>query len=91
MDGLTEGCIVHYVMENGEHRPAIIVNNWDGKLSCPCEGYVNLIVFTDGSNDITAMANDAEEEDVKHGTVWITSVCYKEDKQPHTWHWIEKA
>ena len=91
MDGLTEGRMVHYVMANGEHRPAIVVRNWEKQLSCPCEGYVNLQVFTDGSNDLDAMSNDAESEDVKRGICWITSVCYNENGIPHTWHWIEKA
>ncbi len=45
MDGLTEGRIVHYVMPNGKHRPAVVVEVWDGK------GAVNLQVFTDSMND----------------------------------------
>ena len=46
MEGLTEGRMVHFVMPNGAHRPAVIV--------CVQEhgqGIVNLQVFTDGLND----------------------------------------
>lgn len=91
MDGLTEGRIVHYVMPNGEHRPAIVVRVWstDGV----CEGYVNLQVFTDGANDLRQFAED--EADVKRqvtlGQLWRTSICHSQDKQPGTWHWIERA
>lgn len=46
MKGLGIGRIVHFVMTNGEHRPATIVRVWDKST-----GYVNLQVFTDGEND----------------------------------------
>lgn len=84
MTGLTEGRMVHYVLANGEHRPAIVVRVWRN-LAAPCDGYVNLQVFTDGSNDHSA------ESDADPGIMWRTSVCYDEDKPPHTWHWIEQA
>lgn len=79
MDGLTEGRIVHYVLENGEHRPAIVVKVWD-KVS----GVSNLQVFTDSSNDepVTGHAGNI---------MWKTSVPYAEAPRPSTWHWIEKA
>lgn len=88
MDGLTEGRIVHYVLSNGEHRPAIVVKVWG---SAACDGYINLQVFTDGANDIDAMLSDADETNIRSGICWITSVCYDENKANHTWHWIEKA
>lgn len=81
MEGLTEGCIVHYVLPDGshagEHRPAIVVKVWNQN-----QGYVNLQVFVDGTNDYPTTYN---------GTVWATSIPFSEDPQPRTWHWIEKA
>lgn len=92
MKGLTEGRIVHFVMPNGEHRPAIVVRVWD--IGSVCDGYVNLQVFTDGSNDARPVSggestgfNDA----VQSGILWRTSICYSESKEPNTWHWIESA
>lgn len=92
MDGLTEGRIVHYVMPNGEHRPAIIVRNWTTQLTPPCEGYVNLQVFTDGSNDVNVETPVQNAESIRNGLLWVTSICPDEiEKKPNTWHWIEKA
>lgn len=82
--GLTAGRMVHYVLPDGrsqgEHRPAIVVRVWD--IPSYPAGTINLQVFTDGSND---------GKDYAAGTVWKTSVHYSEDKEPGTWHWIEKA
>lgn len=80
MDGLTEGRIVHYVIQtgpsHGQHRPAIVVKVWNKE-----SGVVNLIVFADWSND-----------GVADSAYWATSVRYDEEtKAPGTWHWIEKA
>lgn len=94
MEGLTEGRIVHFVLSNGEHRPAIVVNNWgseknfDGAWAYPEEdGYVNLQVFIDGSND-----NDVYPVSVPpNHMVWETSIKYSAEPEPRTWHWIEKA
>lgn len=94
MDGLTEGRIVHYVMPDGQHRPAIVVNVWRDLIG-PCEGYINAQVFTDGSNDMTASNIQyfkGAEESVSRGLYWATSICPDEEtKKPGTWHWIEKA
>lgn len=79
MDGLTEGRIVHFVLATGEHRPAIVVRNWNIESK---PGYVNLLVFADGSND---------GEWGKPNVVWETSVDYSEEPQVRTWHWIERA
>ncbi len=38
------GDIVHYVLPDGQHRPAIVVKIWNP--TC-----VNMIVFADGLND----------------------------------------
>lgn len=77
MEGLTEGRIVHYVLENGQHRPAIVVRKWGGDTGC-----VQLQVFTDQTND-----GFKEGENV----VWRTSVVYSEEPKPYTWHWPERA
>lgn len=83
MDGLTEGRMVHYVLDRGpaegEHRPAIVTK------VCPPEwgyedGAVQLTVFPDWSND-----------GFDDGPCWATSIHFSETKEPGTWHWIEPA
>jgi hypothetical protein len=86
MDGLTEGRIVHYVMQNGEHRPAIVVKVWD--TADMSQGYINLVVFADGSNDLHYASTPGKPDQV---TLWATSKYYSEEPKPDTWHWIEKA
>ena len=48
LDDIQVGRIVHLVIPSGRCRPAIVTENWkeSGK-----PGYVNLVVFPDGSND----------------------------------------
>lgn len=79
LTGVTEGRIVHFVLPNGlsagAHRPAIIVHVIDAT-----QGYVNLQVFTDGSNDGKEYAN---------GIHWATSVSHSDEHKPRTWHFIE--
>jgi hypothetical protein len=76
MEGLIEGRIVHYVVESGEHRPAIVVHVFNEET-----GLVNLQVFTDVSNDGLA-----------ESIIWKTSIGYSEDASiTNTWHWIEEA
>lgn len=90
MDGLIEGCIVHYVLENGpsvgEHRPAIIVKVWETHRE---QGTVNLQVFTDGTNDVDP--RDPQTNSYAKGMTWATSVPYSEEPRPRTWHWIERV
>ena len=81
MDGLTEGRVVHFVTERGDHRPAMVVKVWRD-LQDRYPGYSNLQVFADGSND---------GEWGKPNVVWETSVSYSEEPKPRTWHWIERA
>jgi hypothetical protein len=86
MEGLTEGRIVHYVLPDGphagEHRPAIVVKVWrQGDGTPPSNGYSNLVVFVDGTNDYPNYS----------GAVWATSIEYSAEPKPRTWHWIEKA
>lgn len=87
MEGLTEGRIVHFVLPDGphagEHRPAIVVKVWrTGDGSPPENGYSNLLVFMDGTNDGPNFAGCLR---------WETSVTCDPDMDRRTWHWIEKA
>ena len=90
---------MHFVMTDGEHRPAQIVKVWGQDNGCS-----NLVVTLDGSNDrgrtffpldkdVKASAYDEGKEhyvDPLH--MWATSVVNDEEgKVPGTWHWIEKA
>lgn len=75
--GLTPGCMVHFVTDGGEHRPAVIVRVWHDVTGCS-----NLQVFTDGTND--GFARD-------RGLTWKTSVDYSAEPTVGTWHFIEKA
>jgi hypothetical protein len=47
----------------------------------PSNGYSNLVVFVDGTNDYPNYS----------GAVWATSIEYSAEPKPRTWHWIEKA
>lgn len=80
-NGVTEGRMVHFVLVNGEHRPAVIVKAWN----LPSYGHaeVNMQVFMDGTND---------PEQYGSTLYWATSVPFDDDqKRPGTWHWIEPA
>lgn len=88
MEGLIEGRIVHYVLSNGEHRPAIVVRNWSNPFLPGSDGRVNLIVFADGTNDSGAVSGNVSDQ----GLFWATSAHYDpEGTKHHTWHWIERA
>ena len=88
MEGLTEGRIVHFVLDvgrwQGEHRPAIVVKAFrtageENIQSTFEDGRCQLQVFTDGINDDLP------------SVMWRTSVLYDENAAEGTWHWIEKA
>jgi hypothetical protein len=79
MKGLTEGRMVHYVLSNGEHRPAVIVKVWDQET-----GMVNLQVILDGTNDRAVI-------DTSKPMAWETSRLFSAEPKPLTWHWIEQA
>jgi len=88
LPGLIEGRIVHYVLSNGHHRPAIVVRNWSNPAIAGSNGMVNLIVFADGTNDTGAISGSASAQ----GLFWATSAHYDpKGETHHTWHWIEKA
>ena len=90
--GLIEGRIVHYVMPNGRHLPAIVVNVWGES------GVSNLQVITDGTNDLPYTQDDKEKfsnfgivlDEVAHGHIWKTSIAFSENKETNTWHWPER-
>jgi predicted RNA-binding protein with TRAM domain len=87
MEGLTEGRVVHFVLPDGphkgDHRPAIIVKVWrQGDGTPPANGYSNLVVFMDGTNDGGQFGGCIR---------WETSVTHSDAPEPRTWHWIEKA
>lgn len=76
------GRIVHYVMLNGEIRPAIIVRVWQPIAHPSCPGMSNLQVYLDGQNDVQAIAVSGPP-----ATMWQGSVFYSADMRPGTWHW----
>lgn len=80
----TEGTIVHFVLPDGQHRPAIVVRKWSHRA-------VNLTVFTDWANDSETLKNSLHGAGgVTRGLFWATSVEMDTDThQPGTWHWVE--
>lgn len=71
------GHIVHYVLRDGEHRPAIITHVDSNDY------FVNLQVFNDGHNDNQLSSG---------GTSWRSSVENDEEfKEENTWHWPERT
>lgn len=93
-EGVIVGDTVHYVMPNGKHRPAIVVEVWKQLAGIheglPIEGgIVNLQVFTDSSNDQDMSQSSGFNERVASGLLWATSVRHSPEHIPGTWHWIE--
>ena len=89
-----EGALVHYVMTNGDHRPAIVVRVWRNLSGAHeglpvLEGLVNLQVFTDGGNDQNPAYSSGLNERVSSGLLWATSVRYSDQHEAGTWHWME--
>jgi len=94
MKGVTEGRIVHFVLQSGDHRPAIIVNAWGNQGGD--SGMVNMVVFLDGTNDRKSIRPAAGVLEFSSGeldrcTAWKTSIHYSDGKEPNTWHWPENA
>ena len=59
------GRVVHFVVPNGEHRPAMVVNGPRDERPGGYSQACNLRVFLDGCNDAQAVQ---EDEDVRaHG------------------------
>ncbi len=87
MDSITVGRIVHFVLMNGEHRPAIVVNAW------PNLEAANITVFADGPNDATKFPLTAQASTPGNAPplYWVPSVTHDEDeKHAGTWHWPER-
>lgn len=70
------GRVVHYVRDNGHHRPAVIVRVWD-----ETKGLVNLQVFNDGDGSTS--------NDKAPNVEWVCSRFHSDDPTPGTWHWPE--
>jgi hypothetical protein len=90
-DGLQVGRIVHFVQADGQCRPAIVVNLFDGFHKEP--HHAQLVVFHDGTNDAHAVLLAGVETDSPHFprlllTEWATSVPYSAKIEPHTYHWF---
>lgn len=75
---IVPGSIVHYVLPNGKHRPAIVVFLEDGK------GIAKLQVFTNGIADVDQLP------DARNGLVLKGNVEYSKEPTPNTWHWMEQ-
>jgi hypothetical protein len=79
--GLTEGRIVHFILEDGPNkghaRAAMIVKVWDKETGC-----CNLAVFGDGINDGIQFAG---------GPIYRGSSLYSETPEHGTWHWTPKS
>jgi hypothetical protein len=92
--GLAEGRMVHYVLTDGSHRPAVVVRDWKEP-----SGSCNLQVLLDGSNDRPPGSENCTGQEAERGIAWRTSVQYHAAPDtpvappcpPHTWHWPEKA
>lgn len=101
LKGLIEGVIVHYVVKasdvpaefahiEGQHRAAIVVNAWPGLNRD--DGYANLTVFMDWSNDgnFSTVRQMMDGRNTGKSSLWATSHLNDElTKAPGTWHWIE--
>jgi hypothetical protein len=87
------GRIVHYVLPNGKHRPAIIVETWGNETTTEHIA-VQLQVFIDGTNDLignTGAYGEISQEEAKAGVAWRTSVEYASESRACSWHWPERT
>ncbi len=90
----TIGRAVHYVLANGQHRAATVVNAWpDSAQSTIC----NLTVHLDGMNDFTPGLHMADPELIPPGAYTAGGVLHvgsahqdEDTKAPGTWHWPER-
>ncbi len=84
--GIGIGRIVHYVLDGGVHRPAIVTevvgDSGAGPEGAKAAGdpHVNLTVFMD-VNDYAAFGTT---------TIWHGNVAYDERGNEGTWHWAER-
>ena len=96
MDGLTVGRIVHYVVSESDAELILQKRAESGNASCnlPWVGQhypaIVVAVFENeyGQNHPGVNLQVFMDGNDSH---WVTSRKYSEDKEPGTWHWIEKA
>lgn len=85
------GRIVHYVLQSGEHRPAIVVPT---NQTPDHDLQVNLQVFLDGPNDSTATnPHVAPALQTWPSTEWRQNIGYSDPAVAtcSTWHWPEQV
>lgn len=94
--GLAVGRTVHYVMPDGEHRPAIVTKVWHSvSEEFQRQGYCNVQVIPDGANDdlnIRRLFNLGAESVpvVLRAAFPMSSVVFDEGCRPGTLHWPER-
>jgi hypothetical protein len=97
MDEAQVGRILHFVISDSQGRsqcrPAIVVNDWPAQGK---PGYVNIVVFTDGSNDgkygtddhVHNGLNKADPANLTLSNRWETSVLPNHAVRAiRSWHW----
>lgn len=86
----TIGRIVHYVLPNGQHRAAIVVNAWSGSYQpqmCNLTVHLDQLNDTIGNDELAAFG----ARNGGYGTLIVGSAKQDEDTQaPGTWHWPER-
>ena len=75
MEGLTEGRMVHFVLNDHTHRPAVVVEVQNNR-----DGLVELFVML--------ALNDTADADRSMNAF---NVQYDSTFRVGTWHWIERA
>lgn len=80
MEGVSEGRIVHFVLNPTRHVAAMIVRAWSGP-----DSLVNLELHPD--SDHNGMHNDH----IPYHDRWRTSIKYDPDFGVGTWHWPERV
>lgn len=103
MDGLTPGRIVHYVLSETDVES--IDEKRKQANNIPLPQRVPGVEYTEGNHveagqhcamvivqvwNTEGMVNGKVLLDGKD-TLWVTSRKYSDAKEPHSWHWIEKA
>ncbi len=79
----SEGRTVHFVLPNGEHRPAVITKAWNE------QGMVNLVVFKGQKTDHVGVQGLVCGGDPNSPTFLVGSIW--PGQGPGTWHWPERV
>ncbi len=86
MEGLIEGRIVHYVAYNNRHLAAIVIGVTPDKV----EG--EWVTLPTNRVDLALFTNMPNANGVKNfGLQFHQDIGYSENKEPGTWHWIERV